>query len=383
MNGYVMETRQVTKTYGSFLALDHVNIHVRKGCIYGLVGDNGAGKSTLLKLLAGQSFPTEGEIEILGKHGLKDLENVRKQMGCMIEQPGFFPNMTVEQTLKYYCIQKGIPDKGRILEQKAERMNTLVNQFYDYSRQSFPTEGEIEILGKHGLKDLENVRKQMGCMIEQPGFFPNMTVEQTLKYYCIQKGIPDKGRILEQKAERMNTLVNQFYDYSRLCAGDFKMEMEKTDLSRVLRESLMENFRILEEAHLKVEADLPSHPLWIMGNQPALERIFLNMFQNGGRYAESIFQIAVKEENQEIFISFTNDTKKLSPEDLPRLFDRFYIQDSARSQGGTGLGLTVARSLAEEMGGTLEVSAPELPEKEETQNLIVCFELKFKVWDFL
>ena len=301
MNGYVMETRQVTKTYGSFLALDHVNIHVRKGCIYGLVGDNGAGKSTLLKLLAGQSFPTKGE---------------------------------------------------------------------------------IEILGKHGLKDLETVRKQMGCMIEQPGFFPNMTVEQTLKYYCIQKGIPDTGRILEQKAERMNTLVNQFYDYSRLCAGDFKMEMEKTELSRVLRESLMENFRILEEAHLKVETDIPSHPLWIMGNQPALERIFLNMFQNGGRYAETVFQIAVKEEKQEVSISFTNDTKKLSPEDVPRLFDRFYIQDSSRSQGGTGLGLTVARSLAEEMGGTLEVSVPEIPEKEETQNLIVCFELKFKVWDF-
>ena len=195
--------------------------------------------------------------------------------------------------------------------------------------------------------------------------------------------LADTLRILEQKAERMNTLVNQFYDYSRLCAGDFKMEMEKTDLSRVLRESLMENFRILEEAHLKVEADIPSHPLWIMGNQSALERIFLNMFQNGGRYAETVFQIAVKEEKQEVSISFTNDTKKLSPEDLPRLFERFYIQDSARSQGGTGLGLTVARSLAEEMGGTLEVSVPEIPEKEETQDLIVCFELKFKVWDFL
>ena len=195
--------------------------------------------------------------------------------------------------------------------------------------------------------------------------------------------LADTLRILEQKAERMNTLVNQFYDYSRLCAGDFKMEMEKTDLSRVLRESLMENFRILEEAHLKVEADIPSHPLWIMGNQSALERIFLNMFQNGGRYAETVFQIAVKEEKQEVSISFTNDTKKLSPEDLPRLFDRFYIQDSSRSQGGTGLGLTVARSLAEEMGGTLEVSVPEIPEKEEIQNLIVCFELKFKVWDFL
>ena len=78
-------------------------------------------------------------------------------------------------------------------------------------------------------------------------------------------------------------------------------------------------------------------------------------------------------------VSFINDTKKLSREDLPRLFDRFYVQDSARSQGGTGLGLTVAKSLAEEMGGTLELSVPEKPGEEETQDLLVCFELKFKV----
>ena len=90
MNGYVMETRQVTKTYGSFLALDHVNIHVRKGCIYGLVGDNGAGKSTLLKLLAGQSFPTKGEIEILGKHGLKDLGKCPETDGLYDRTAGIF-----------------------------------------------------------------------------------------------------------------------------------------------------------------------------------------------------------------------------------------------------------------------------------------------------
>ena len=70
--------------------------------------------------------------------------------------------------------------------------------------------------------------------------------------------LADTLGILEQKAERMNALVNQFYEYSRLCAGDFEIEMEKTDLSRVLRESLLGNCRILEEAHLKVEADLPN-----------------------------------------------------------------------------------------------------------------------------
>lgn len=116
MMEYVIETKQVTKAYGSFLALDHVDIHVRKGSIYGLIGDNGAGKSTLLKLLAGHSFTTAGEIRLFGKYEEKELENSRKKMGCMIEQPGFFPNMTVEQTLNYYCIQKGMPDTKKVEE---------------------------------------------------------------------------------------------------------------------------------------------------------------------------------------------------------------------------------------------------------------------------
>lgn len=116
MNDYVIETKQVTKAYGSLLALDHVNIHVKKGSIYGLVGDNGAGKSTLLKLLAGHSYATEGEIQLFGKYGEKELESTRRKIGFMIEQTGFFPNITVEQTLKYYCIQRGIPDSKKIYE---------------------------------------------------------------------------------------------------------------------------------------------------------------------------------------------------------------------------------------------------------------------------
>lgn len=116
MNEYVIETKQLTKAYSSTLALDHVDLQVRKGCIYGLVGDNGAGKSTLLKLLAGQSFATAGEIRILGKFRERELDSARKNIGCMIEQPGFFPDMTVEQTLKYYCIQKGIPNTEKVGE---------------------------------------------------------------------------------------------------------------------------------------------------------------------------------------------------------------------------------------------------------------------------
>lgn len=67
MEAYVAQTKNLTKYYGSFCALDKVSISVKRGMIYGLIGDNGAGKSTLLKLLAGQIFASEGEISLFGE----------------------------------------------------------------------------------------------------------------------------------------------------------------------------------------------------------------------------------------------------------------------------------------------------------------------------
>ena len=96
MRERVIETTQITKTYGKVLALDHVDICVKRGDIYGLIGDNGAGKSTLLKLLAGHSAASTGEIRLFGEQGEKELQRARRRSGVMIEQPGFFGNLTVE-----------------------------------------------------------------------------------------------------------------------------------------------------------------------------------------------------------------------------------------------------------------------------------------------
>lgn len=116
MSEFVIETKQISKVYGANRALHQVSLHIKKGCIYGLIGDNGAGKSTLLKMIAGLCYASEGEIHILGKTGKRDLENARRNIGCLIENPGFFPNMSIEQTLYYYCIQKGIPDRNKVDE---------------------------------------------------------------------------------------------------------------------------------------------------------------------------------------------------------------------------------------------------------------------------
>lgn len=116
MKEYVIETRSVSKSYGPLTALEQVDLHVEQGSIYGLIGDNGAGKSTLLKLLTGHIFPTSGEIHLFGRHQEQELRHCRRQIGAIIEQPGFFPSMTVEQMLEYCRIQKGIPGKEKVEE---------------------------------------------------------------------------------------------------------------------------------------------------------------------------------------------------------------------------------------------------------------------------
>jgi len=121
MKEYVVETQEVSKSYGSVLALDHVSVHVRRGEIYGLIGDNGAGKTTLLKALAGHIQPTSGEIRLLNQRGAKNLERCRKQIGVMVEGAGFFSNLSVENNMEYYRILKGIPGK-----EKTEQILRLV-----------------------------------------------------------------------------------------------------------------------------------------------------------------------------------------------------------------------------------------------------------------
>lgn len=114
MNEAVIEARDITKQYKDLTALDHVNLTVRRGDIYGLIGDNGAGKSTFLKLVTGQIFPTGGYIRLFGKEDEKAMQKGRSRMGALVENAGFFPKMSVEKNLEYYRIQRGIPGKDPV-----------------------------------------------------------------------------------------------------------------------------------------------------------------------------------------------------------------------------------------------------------------------------
>ena len=112
----VIKTYNLSKKYGNYDALLDVNINVKQGDIYGLVGDNGAGKTTLLRILSGQSHASSGSFELFSVSDEKELNEVRKHTGVIIESPSFYPNLTVEKNMEYYRIQRGIPGKDKVIK---------------------------------------------------------------------------------------------------------------------------------------------------------------------------------------------------------------------------------------------------------------------------
>lgn len=116
MSEYIIRTNNLSKKYKNQLAVDGVNLHLKKGDIYGLVGENGSGKSTLLKLIMGINLPTSGDIEIFGDSGEAGLNEARKSIGAIIESPAFFPYMSARKNLAYYGRLYGLEDRGLIEE---------------------------------------------------------------------------------------------------------------------------------------------------------------------------------------------------------------------------------------------------------------------------
>ncbi len=112
---YLLSTNGLTKRYGRKNAVDHVNLHIRQGAIYGLIGRNGAGKTTILRMIAGLASPTEGEISLFGETGKKSLY-MTSRIGTLIESPGLYPNMSAAENLKLKCLALGVRKKGYIEE---------------------------------------------------------------------------------------------------------------------------------------------------------------------------------------------------------------------------------------------------------------------------
>lgn len=111
MSEFVLKTRNLTKKYGKNIALDHVNMEIKKGSIYGFIGQNGAGKTTLMKIICNLASATEGQVELFGDSSKEGIAKGRTRIGSLIEMPTLYPNLTALGNMEVQCRILGLKDR--------------------------------------------------------------------------------------------------------------------------------------------------------------------------------------------------------------------------------------------------------------------------------
>jgi ABC-2 type transport system ATP-binding protein len=120
LNKCIVKMSGISKIYKGIRVLDTVDMTIKKGQIYGLIGLNGAGKTTLMRVIAGLALKDSGSVELFGQSDEINIEASRSRMGCLIETPGIYVNKTAYENLEIERIQKGIAGKECIEKVLAE-----------------------------------------------------------------------------------------------------------------------------------------------------------------------------------------------------------------------------------------------------------------------
>lgn len=107
MDDLIIETKRLTKIYGEQTAVNAVDLHVKKGRIFGLLGRNGAGKTTIMKMILGLATITSGEVDVFGRNIKGNEKRIYPRIGATIETPGFYPNLTGTENLEIFAKLRG------------------------------------------------------------------------------------------------------------------------------------------------------------------------------------------------------------------------------------------------------------------------------------
>lgn len=110
--GAIVQTQNLSKTYGAINCVNKVDLHVKEGEIYGFLGPNGAGKTTTLKMLLGLTKPSEGTIQIFGESLDKHRQSILQRTGSLIESPSYYGHLTGLENMQVMQRLRNVPDKN-------------------------------------------------------------------------------------------------------------------------------------------------------------------------------------------------------------------------------------------------------------------------------
>ena len=266
MKKVVLKTYNITKKYGEQLAVDNVNMTIKKGDIYGFIGQNGAGKTTLIRLITGLIHKSGGEIELLGANEENELNKARTMVGSLIETPSFYTNMTARENLEVSRLVRNIPGKKCIdevlelvglkdvekkkvknfslgMRQRLGIANALMGNpkllILDEPINGLDPMGIVEI--RELLKKI-NKEKDMTILISSH-------ILSELSELATTYGIISNGKLIEEiTAKQLSKKCRQYID----------LKVDNTARAVILleRELGISNYEVLEDSNIKVFSNL-------------------------------------------------------------------------------------------------------------------------------
>lgn len=183
-----------------------------------------------------------------------------------------------------------------------------------------------------------------------------LSYAQLLEEENLEGAAGDYARIILEKAQRLNTMVQDVFSISKAVSGQLPMKIERIDLCKLLRQTLADMDDAITASGLTMKADLPEEAVEIVADGARLYRVFQNLIQNALQYSlpGSRVYLTLTTEGE----STTAAVRNTSAKELPAGVDftaRFVRGDESRTDGGSGLGLSIAASFTEACGGTFNV----------------------------
>lgn len=287
MNEYVIETRNLTKQYGVQKSVSDLNIHVKRGRIYGLLGRNGAGKTTTMKMLLGLIKPTSGTVKIFGKSMTGNEKKILPRIGCLIESPGFYPNLTGTENLKIFARLRGIPAKNAI-KSALEVVGLPYNDKKLFSQYSLGMKQRLAIalaimhdpellildepingLDPIGIAEVRDFIREL-CDVRGKTILISSHILSEISLLADDIGIIDHGVLMEEEsiaeleqknskyihfvvsdaAQASRIIEKDFYTRNFAVENDHSLRIYDTDLSvSAINRSFIENGLEVSEAH--------------------------------------------------------------------------------------------------------------------------------------
>ncbi|NFM29917.1 ABC transporter ATP-binding protein [Clostridium botulinum] len=300
MSEYILKTTNLSKKYKKDFVVDSVNISIKRGEIYGFIGENGAGKTTFIRMITGLFAPTNGEIKLFSKEKADELGNVRKRIGALIERPAFYPYMTAYENLEAFRIEKGIPGKeciDKILKSVGlyEDRNKKLKNFSLGMKQKLALaiallgdpeflilDEPINGLDPMGIKEIRELLKKLNKE-KNITMLISSHILRELYQLATCYGIIHKGKLMEQITLK---------ELDEKCKRSLSIKVDDVNKAATILETELStnNFKVLPDGTIKLydyvdNSRLVSSTLTkqniiidqIMPNESNLEEYFINL----------------------------------------------------------------------------------------------------------